>query len=98
MKDNWKFYVQIALKSGQFSYGSQLIPSIQNKKAHLVLISEDCGRNRKKKLIDKCTFYDIPYRQVPDVELQSLSHIRFNSVAVLDKGLAQAILNEGKEW
>lgn len=93
MKDNWKFYVQIAIKSGKFAYGSRLIPSIQSNEAHLVLIGENCGNNRKKKLIDKCTFYNIPYQMVEDAALQSLSHIAFNSVAILDKGLAKSILS-----
>lgn len=88
--------IQFALKARKTALGDSLIPSIQTKKAKLVLISEICGQNRKKKLIDKCTFYQVPYLETDGQLLNGVSHRTIHSIAICDDGFAQAIMKEMK--
>ena len=41
--------------------GETLIKKIRAKKVSLVLIAENASENTKKKITDKCHYYDIPY-------------------------------------
>lgn len=38
-----------------------VVKGIQKGTVHFVLLSEDAANNTKKKLMNKCTHYDIPY-------------------------------------
>ena len=70
--------------------GETLIKSIAANETKLVIIANDASENTKKKLTDKCTFYQIEYVFYGDID--SLSHAigKHNrvSVAVNDKGFA----------
>jgi ribosomal protein L7Ae-like RNA K-turn-binding protein len=85
---------QLAFRAGKVSYGSRLIPSIQTRQAKLVCLSPFCGKNRTKKLHDKCAFYHIPCLTLADWDAISKKSIQ--SFAILDEGFAQAILEEMK--
>jgi ribosomal protein L7Ae-like RNA K-turn-binding protein len=88
--------IQLAIASGNTSKGDQLIGSIQSKKAKLVLFSSETGENRKKKIIDKCTTYNVDYLECDPSILDALSHRTIRSLAILDTGFASAIAKEGK--
>lgn len=49
------------MKSGNISYGETLIEDIRKNKVFTVIISSDTGETSKKKIVDKCKFYQIPY-------------------------------------
>ena len=49
------------MKSGNIIYGENLIEDIRKNKVYTVIISTDMGETSKKKIIDKCTFYQVPY-------------------------------------
>ncbi|GGF10710.1 50S ribosomal protein L7ae [Halobacillus andaensis] len=90
----------IALRAGKLTLGEEhIVKDIQNKRAKLVLIANDTGKQTKKKLTDKCSFYHIPCYMVDDRE--TLSHAIGKSgrvaIAVLDQGFAkklQSLLDE----
>lgn len=87
---------QLAFRARKVAIGSSLIPSIQNKTARVVLYSNVCGENRKKKLKDKCSFYQIPIYEIEDEYFSKISNNPIQSLSILDKGFAQAIINEMK--
>lgn len=87
---------QLAFRARKVAIGSTLIPSIQNKTASVVLYSSFCGENRKKKLNDKCSFYNIPIFEIQDEYFSKISSSPIQSLAILDKGFAQAIIDEMK--
>ena len=87
---------QMAIRSGKVAYGSQLIPSIQNSSAKVVLYAFSCGNNRKKKLNDKCSFYQIPIYEVKDTIFFEISKNPIQSLAILDDGFSKAIIDEMK--
>lgn len=85
--------IGLAVRARKTATGDQVIKSIQSKTAKLVLISDTCGNNGRKKLMDKCNFYEVPFVFVPD-EILSLSTGMSNrkSIAILDDGFAQNVV------
>ncbi len=80
----------LATRARKTTTGEAVLQSIKTKTASLVIIANDASENTKKKLTDKCTFYQIEYVFYGDID--SLSHAigKHNrvSVAVNDKGFA----------
>lgn len=91
-KARWINLAQLANKAGKCVVGSQLIPAIQSNKVKLVLISDQCGNNTKKKLQDKTTFYDIPLVKVKEEELECVNNRGLAALGISDAGFARAIL------
>ena len=87
----------MAMRAGKVEMGDRLIPSIQQKKASLVLFSTSCGNNRKKKLKDKCTTYEIPYVEIEDCYFNTITNRALSSLAICDSGFAKAMLKAYKE-
>ncbi|GGC90100.1 50S ribosomal protein L7ae [Thalassobacillus devorans] len=90
----------LAYRAGKCTLGEELITrDIQKKKAKLVWIAEDTGYQTKKKLIDKCSFYNIPYYLAADRDTlsQAIGKEGRVAIAVLDQGFAkklQSLLDE----
>ena len=83
------------MKSGNVSYGETLIEDIRKNKVFTVIISTDMGETSKKKIIDKCTYYKIPYYIILDKETLSKSVGKNNvsSIGIKSIGAAQKIQN-----
>lgn len=83
----------LACRARKISTGDSVMKSIQNNQAKLVIIAEDTGNNMKKKLIDKCTFYHIPYVFIESsiVLNQAIGDLNKKYIAVLDEGFAQKL-------
>lgn len=86
--------ISIAAKAGKIASGGFLCEkALQEGTASLVLIAEDASANTCKRFIDKCTYYDVPYKVIGDKEL--LGHRigkEFRTVlAITDEGLANQI-------
>ena len=47
--------------ANKISYGETLIKEIKNRKINLVVICSDTSDNSKKKIIDKCKYYNCEY-------------------------------------
>ena len=83
----------LAARARKLSSGSTLIEDIRSKKVKFVIICEDASENTKKKISDKCRYYQIEYVTILDSNLLSSSIGKLNRVAVgiLDKGFADSI-------
>ena len=70
--------------------------AIKDGSAQLVIIASDVSENTRKKFTNSCSYYDVPLREYSDKE--TLGHAMGKefraSLAVTDKGLAQAILKK----
>lgn len=86
-------YCQLALRCGKTSTGSDLIPSIQNQKAKLVVYSSACGLNRKKKLKDKCAYYKIECIELNELFFNQITQKNIRSLAITDQKFAEMIMN-----
>lgn len=94
MKNRYLNMIGLAYRAGQCSIGEEnIIKNIQKRRAHLILLANDIGMQTKKKLIDKCETYKVPYMIVDDRETLSQSFGKTNRVAlaILEKGFATKI-------
>ena len=79
------------IASGEFAAET----AVKSGKAALVIVAEDASDNTKKLFHDKCSFYEVPVFDYGTKE--TLGHAIGKelraSVAVLDAGLANAIIS-----
>ena len=88
--------LSIAAKAGKvMSGGFQVEKSLQEYKAHLVVIAKDASDNTKKKFIQKCDFYKIPCFILENSTIlgKSIGKEERVVVAVTDESLAKQIIN-----
>ncbi|MFC7061169.1 YlxQ family RNA-binding protein [Halobacillus seohaensis] len=86
--------IGLAHRAGKLTLGEEhIVKEIQKKRAKLVLIAEDTGKQTKKKLTDKCSFYNIPCYMVDDRETlsQAIGQTGRVAIAVLDQGFAKKL-------
>ncbi|MGX7111327.1 L7Ae/L30e/S12e/Gadd45 family ribosomal protein [Gemella cuniculi] len=70
-------------RAGKLITGEDLIiKNLKNRKIKLLVITEDCGVNTKKKLVDKSNFYSVDYIIFSSIEDISVAIGRDNRVAV----------------
>lgn len=86
--------LSIAAKAGKVVSGGFLSEkSIQEGTAKLVIIAEDASENTRKKFVDKCTYYHVPFYIFGNSELlgKQIGKQMRTTVTVLDQGLAEQI-------
>ena len=80
------------MRSRKCVSGDEVIKSIQNQRAKLIIITHDCGNNTKKKLLDKCAYYGIPYVFMDFAELnEAIGTWNRKCIAIQDKGFADKL-------
>lgn len=89
--------IGLAKKAGRLVSGEFMTEEvIKDGAAQLVIIASDVSENTRKKFTNSCSYYHVPIREYSDKE--TLGHAigkEFRaSLAVTDKGLAQAILKK----
>ena len=79
------------LASGEF----QTETAIKSKTAFLVIVAEDASDNTKKLFQDKCSFYKVPilFWGTKEELGHAIGKEYRASLAILDKGFAEAIIN-----
>ncbi|WLV25799.1 YlxQ family RNA-binding protein [Aciduricibacillus chroicocephali] len=84
----------LALRAGKVSLGEEtIVKDIQQRKAKLVIIANDTGRQTMKKLTDKCTYYNIPWKIAGNRDELSgaIGKSGRVAIAILDDGFARKI-------
>ena len=78
------------LSSGEFSTEK----AIKERRAKLVIVSEDASFNTKKKFRDKCVYYNVPCFEFGDkISLgKAFGQTERTSIAVLSEGFAEKII------
>ncbi len=86
-------YLGLIMRSRNLASGENVLLSIRDKTAQLVLIASDASDNTKKRLIDKCTHYQIEYIIVGESEELSKAIGKHNrmALAILDKNFAEKL-------
>lgn len=91
----------LMMRAGKLVTGEDLIiKNIQERKLKLLIISEDCGKNTKKKLADKANHYAIKTITILTINEISDAIGKENRVALglIDKGFSDKfieLLEEG---
>lgn len=83
----------LCARARKLSHGSQLIEDIRKKKVFYVIICEDASDNTKKKLTDKCHFYQTDYiiSLVSDDLSSAIGKDNRVAVGIMEKGFADKI-------
>ncbi|SDY70555.1 Ribosomal protein L7Ae [Evansella caseinilytica] len=59
--NQWLNTLGLIQRAGKLISGEELVTkAIQKKKVFFVLVSEDASENTKKKILNKCDYYNIP--------------------------------------
>ena len=87
-------FLGLAYRARKLISGEELVlKEIKSKRARLVLLSKDASSNTSKRIVDKCTYYQIPFRIVESRE--KLGHaIGKNErvvIAILEEGFAKKL-------
>lgn len=60
-KDKILQLLGLAMRAGKLVTGEELtIADIRNKKAKIVFVATDASKNTKKRITDKCSYYQVP--------------------------------------
>lgn len=81
----------LMLRAGKLRVGMDMtIKSIQSGDAKLVLLASDASENTKKKVHDKCGYYNIEFTEAFDTVTISKAIGRRNikALAIIDEGFA----------
>lgn len=79
-------------RSRRLISGEEVIKGIQKHQVYLVVIAKECGNNIRKKLMDKCTYYEVPYVFMDREALnQAVGTKNRSAVAITDQGFAQKL-------
>lgn len=82
----------LALRSRSLCSGEIILKKIASKDASLLIISDDIGENSKKKYLDKCSFYHVPYVFMKDEEMaKALGGRNRKAVLILNKGFGEKL-------
>ena len=89
--------IGLAAKAGKVVSGEFMTENaVKSKEAYLVIIAQDVSNNTRKKFGNMCSYYKVEMREYADKD--ALGHTigkEFRaSLAVIDKGLAQAVLKK----
>lgn len=73
--------------------GSELIDLIRKKRVYFVFIAEDASQNTKKKISDKCRFYNVEFQVIgTSIELShAIGKENRMALGIIDKGFANKI-------
>jgi len=89
--------ISIAAKAGKVvSGGFMCEKAIQEGDACLIIIAQNASKNTRKKFIDKCTYYKVPYIIFgqSDVLGNRIGKESRMTLAVTDMGLAKQVANK----
>ena len=82
----------LALRSRSLCSGEIIFKKISSKVASLLILADDIGENSKKKYLDKCRFYQVPYVFMDHDEMgRALGGRNRKAVLILNKGFGEKL-------
>ena len=94
MNEQYLNIIGLAYRARKVSIGEEVIlKDIQFRRAKLILLAEDISNQTKKKLVNKCETYKVPYVEVDDRHTLASAIGKTNrvAIAILDQGFATKI-------
>ncbi|NMA05659.1 MAG: hypothetical protein GX931_04735 [Acholeplasmataceae bacterium] len=85
----------LAYRARKLTYGTtNVIKSIRDGSAKLIIIARDASDNTKKKITDKCKYYDIPFKiEFISAEISNaIGKKNIMVVSILDSGFKEMLL------
>lgn len=96
MKNKMYGLIGLAKRAGRLLCGlGSVVDGVRGKNVHLVIISEDASVLTKKKITDKCGFYNVKYIFFGGMNSlgRAIGYNECSAVAVTDKGFADSLLD-----
>jgi ribosomal protein L7Ae-like RNA K-turn-binding protein len=90
----WENLLGLAVRAGKVISGEEMVvKSIQKQNAKIVLLSKDASENTKKKVTDKCLYYNIDLVWIDDrlVLGKAIGKEQRVVVAVNDQGFSKRL-------
>ncbi len=94
MNEQWISFLGLANRARKLISGEELVVrEVRKQKAKLVLLASDASENTKKKVADKCSYYNVSVKIVPDRYTlgQAIGKDARVVVAVMDEGFAKKL-------
>lgn len=94
MKQPIEGLLGLAFAAKKLVYGEKAMESIRLQKALLVVLADDVAPNSKKKILDKCAYYQVPVKLGISREVLSRSIGKHDivMVSIIEEGFAKKIL------
>jgi ribosomal protein L7Ae-like RNA K-turn-binding protein len=89
-------YLGLMRRSGNLITGQEMVLSaIRNQEAKMVLLAEDIGESSKKKITDKCHFYEVPFEILgTKAELSAAIGQERSVIATANNGFSKGLLKK----
>ena len=102
-QNRWMSLLGLANRARKTVSGEELvIREVRRGRTKLVILARDASENTRKKVTDKCTYYKVPVRFVPDRSLlgQAIGKDERVVVAVMEAGFAGKLseLLDESQW
>lgn len=82
----------LASRARMVTFGDTAMKELRAHRAYLMIMSHDTGSNTRKKIIDKCNFYEVPLVFMDgDTMNQSIGKENRKFIAILDEGFAKRL-------
>ena len=82
----------LASRARKIAHGDVAMRELRSSHVRLMIMSEDTGANTRKKIIDKCTFYNVPLVYMDGETMnRSIGEQNRKFIAILDEGFAQKL-------
>lgn len=94
--DRFLSMIGLAAKAGKVASGEfSTEKAVKEGRAHLVIISEDASNNTKKRFVNMCTYYQVPYAIVYDKDTlgYGIGRQMRSSLAITDSNFAKGLRN-----
>lgn len=96
MQPQWVSLLGLCARARKLVTGEELvIKGVRKKNVYLVIAANDASDGTKKKLQDKCNFYNIPLKFIADRDMIGSAIGKHGRVVVgvIDKGFAGKLLS-----
>ncbi|MFS0751807.1 YlxQ family RNA-binding protein [Oceanobacillus sp. 1P07AA] len=96
MNPSYLSILGLAVRARKCAFGEEtILKEVRSNRAKLVLLASDIGPQTKKKITDKCKYYQIPFRFVDDRDTisHSIGKTHRVAVAILDAGFAKKLIS-----
>lgn len=82
----------LATRARKIVTGETIFVALKKQQAKLVLISNEASENTKKKLMDKCQYYNIAFEFFDENSLNlAIGEFNKKAVAITDEGMSKKI-------
>ncbi len=92
----WLSLLGLATRARKVISGEDVVlKEVRRERVRLVLIADDASSNTKKKMLDKCAYYDVPIRIVSDRKTlgKAVGKGERVVIGVIDEGFAKKIIS-----